>query len=31
MNGGLNRNQIKYIVILAMLVDHIAWLFVYTY
>ena len=31
MNKGLNRNQIKYIVILAMLVDHIAWLFVYTY
>ena len=23
--------QIKYIVIIAMLVDHIAWLFVYTY
>ena len=28
---GLNRNQIKYIVIIAMLVDHIAWLFVPTY
>ena len=25
---GLNRNQIKYIAIIAMLVDHIAWLFV---
>lgn len=24
----LNRNQIKYIVILAMLIDHIAWAFV---
>lgn len=27
-NGVLNRNQIKYIVIIAMLIDHIAWLFV---
>ncbi|MBR4760528.1 MAG: hypothetical protein IK078_10340 [Lachnospiraceae bacterium] len=26
--GGLNRNQIKYILILAMLIDHIAWAFV---
>ena len=25
---GLNRNQIKYIVIVAMLIDHIAWAFV---
>ncbi len=25
---GLNRNQIKYILILAMLIDHIAWAFV---
>ena len=24
----LNRNQIKYVVILAMLIDHIAWAFV---
>ncbi len=31
MKKGLNRNQIKYIVIIAMLVDHIAWLFVRTY
>ncbi len=28
MKQGLSRNQIKYIVIIAMLVDHIAWLFV---
>jgi len=28
---GLNRNQIKYIAIAAMLVDHIAWLFVTPY
>ena len=28
MKKGLNANQIKYIVITAMLVDHIAWLFV---
>lgn len=29
VNGGyLNRNQIKYIVIIAMLIDHIAWGFV---
>jgi len=28
LNRGLNRNQIKYIAIAAMLVDHIAWLFV---
>ncbi len=27
---GLNRNQIKYIVIIAMLIDHIAWAFVPT-
>lgn len=27
-NGYLNRNQIKYIVIIAMLIDHIAWGFV---
>ena len=26
--GYLNRNQIKYIVIIAMLIDHIAWGFV---
>ena len=26
--GCLNRNQIKYIVIIAMLIDHIAWAFV---
>ena len=26
--GCLNRNQIKYIVIIAMLIDHIAWGFV---
>jgi len=25
----LNRNQLKYIVIVAMLIDHIAWGFVY--
>lgn len=24
----LNRNQIKYLVIVAMLIDHIAWAFV---
>lgn len=28
MKGILNRNQIKYIVIIAMLIDHIAWSFV---
>ena len=31
MKKGLNANQIKYIVIIAMLVDHIAWLFVPLY
>ena len=25
---GFNRNQIKYLVIIAMLIDHIAWAFV---
>ena len=25
---GLNRNQIKYIAIIAMVIDHIAWAFV---
>ncbi|MDE5892546.1 MAG: conjugal transfer protein TraX [Acetatifactor sp.] len=28
--AGLNRNQIKYLVIIAMLIDHIAWAFVPT-
>lgn len=28
LNRSLNRNQIKYIVIIAMLIDHIAWAFV---
>lgn len=28
--AGLNRNQIKYLVIVAMLIDHIAWAFVPT-
>ncbi len=30
MQKGLNRNQIKYIVIVAMLIDHIAWAWVPT-
>ena len=28
--GFLNRNQLKYLVIAAMLIDHIAWAFVPT-
>ena len=28
MKGILNRNQIKYIAIIAMIIDHIAWAFV---
>ena len=28
MKRGLNRNQLKYLVILAMVVDHVAWAFV---
>ena len=27
-SNGLNRNQLKYLVIVAMLIDHIAWAFV---
>ena len=30
MKGILNRNQIKYIAIIAMIIDHIAWAFVPT-
>ena len=29
MKRGLNRNQLKYLVILAMVVDHVAWAFVH--
>jgi uncharacterized membrane protein len=31
MKLSINRNQLKYIAIVAMLIDHIAWAFVPTY